>query len=584
MKEILAEVTGAHIVRCCVLIRCLIIGSDGPLPVADRSYDPHMDLGAEFVEGLVQQGGHVQPEVKVRPPLRPEICDAQLHSSRITERLQELGYTEDDFPEGQEAWDKLVDQPKLLTDRSTLSFPSLQTCVDVGTVWNNIRPKLEELLAVEKERRAQEAFVVRVNERLDVIIQWYDDYIKNHLEDAERSLMPNHYDARKLPSLLSLAQADDAQGVISHEAFVALTEQMLTDADAYKTRAKRELADVLCARSTCRELKDLPADDVLQRYCGYFQCNWRCRVAVDGCPYLTYEQLHAHWREAHPNDPWLLMGDENHRYTAVEVPEIWPHSVLPVAQHALEAIGIALDTPREVLDGWVREGRLFCACEHPGMPLPGDMSWAKLVSARVQVLVCLLLAMARPLTCVLQLFHLLRQVSDYNEREKEMCVAYHCSEASSWADPARAALQDATPWQTQPELRAPPQPLSRRRRRLLCQVPSRGRGQYGGVCADHSRRCVPRADRGEARDAPRAGGGRGVPDMQGPDEEDAAAGAEESQVHAPGGAAGGDRLAFAMLVRAHFTCTNEELQSDDPARARSHGKEFEKRDILFVNA
>ncbi|KAM5540098.1 hypothetical protein V8D89_006238 [Ganoderma adspersum] len=43
------------------------------------------------------------------------------------------------------------------------------------------------------------------------------------------------------------------------------------------------------------------------------------------------------------------------------------------------------------------------------MPLPGDMSWAKL------------------------LFHLLRQVSDYNEREKEMCVAYHCSEALSWA-------------------------------------------------------------------------------------------------------------------------------------------------------
>ncbi|PIL34392.1 hypothetical protein GSI_03167 [Ganoderma sinense ZZ0214-1] len=303
---------------------------------------------------------------------------------RITERLQELGYAEDDFPEDQEAWDKLVDQPKPLTDR----------------IWNNIRPKLEELLATEKKRRAQEAFEHRVNQRLDTLIQWYDEYMGDHFTDAERSLMPNHYDARKLPSLLSLAQADDGQGDMSREAFVALTEQMLADAAAYKTRAKRELADLLCARSSCRDLKDLPADDILQRYCAYFECDWACHAAVDGCTYLTYEQLHAHWREAHPDRPWLLhtvQGPvEEHQYTAVDVPELWPHSLPPIGRRALEAVGIALDTPRGVLDGWVREGRLFCACEHPGMPLPQDMSWAKL------------------------LFHLLRQVNDHSEREKEM--------------------------------------------------------------------------------------------------------------------------------------------------------------------
>lgn len=38
---------------------------------------------------------------------------------RIIERLKELGYTADDFPEGEEAWKKLVRQPKPLTDRST---------------------------------------------------------------------------------------------------------------------------------------------------------------------------------------------------------------------------------------------------------------------------------------------------------------------------------------------------------------------------------------------------------------------------------------------------------------------------------
>ncbi|KAI1789086.1 hypothetical protein LXA43DRAFT_595198 [Ganoderma leucocontextum] len=85
--------------------------------------------------------------------------------SKITERLQELGYTEIDFPEGEEAWDRLMDQPKPLTDRST--FPSPQTGVDIGLVWNNIHPKLEEQLTIEKERKALEAFDHRVDHRLD---------------------------------------------------------------------------------------------------------------------------------------------------------------------------------------------------------------------------------------------------------------------------------------------------------------------------------------------------------------------------------------------------------------------------------
>ncbi|KAM5540099.1 hypothetical protein V8D89_006239 [Ganoderma adspersum] len=301
--------------------------------------------------------------------------------SKITERLQELGYTEDDFPED-EVWDKLVDQPKPLTD----------------CIWNNIRPKLEEQLAIEKERRAQEAVADRVDARLDLLVQWYDDYVKENFTDAERGLMPNRRNARELPTLLSLALADDAQGAPSREAFLAATEQMLADTDAYKTRAKRDLADVLCKHSAGKVFQDLPADDVLQGPCAFFRCLWRCTTttAVDGCPFLTYEQLHAHWREEHPDDPWLMQGVEGHRYTAVDVPELWPESVPAVARSTLFAAPIKLDTSWAVLDGWVREGRLFCTCEHPGMPPPEEMSWAKL------------------------LFHLLHQAHDQSERASEM--------------------------------------------------------------------------------------------------------------------------------------------------------------------
>ncbi len=331
---------------------------------------------------------------------------------------------------------------------------------------------------------------------MDVIVQWYDNYIEEHFTDVERSLMPNHYNARKLPSLLSLAQADDAQGAVPREGFVALTQQMLADVETYKTCAKRDLADVLCKHSACTDLKDIPVDDVLQRYCAYFRCRWRCNVTTTACRYMTYEQMHAHWREAHPDDPWLM--HEDLEYTVVDVAELWPHSVPVVGRRVLEAVGIALDTPREVLDEWVREGRLFCACKHPGMPLPEDMSWAKLVSAHVRFVVCgSLLAV-----CVraMQLFHLLHQVRDHGEREREMYVSFRHSETTG-PNPQRA-LQEAPRRQAQPELRARCEPLVHRRRRLLCQVPPRRRGHRRGVRAHHGRRYVPRADRGEARGAP----------------------------------------------------------------------------------
>ena len=192
-------------------------------------------------------------------------------------------------------------------------------------------------------------------------------------------------DARELPSLLALAQSNDAQGVLSRGAFLALTGEVLVDVEEYKARTKRGLADILCRHSGCKTFgfEDLPADDVLRRFCAYFECT--CNDVVDGRAYLAYEDLHAHWREEHPNDPWLH-GENDNRWNWVQVPDFWPYSELSapsVGKRALEAVGIPLDTPREVLDGWTREGRLFCACENPQMSLPEEMSWGTLVSMSI---------------------------------------------------------------------------------------------------------------------------------------------------------------------------------------------------------
>ncbi|KAM5540102.1 hypothetical protein V8D89_006242 [Ganoderma adspersum] len=303
-----------------------------------------------------------------------ELADIQTMSDRkstIIERLQELGYSEDDFPDDEQPWEELMNQAVPLTDR----------------IWNDLLPELEEQLALENERRAQEAFEERVNDRLDLIVTWYDEYIEENLSDAELNLMPNVFDARRLPSLVALAQSDDAQGDLSREAFLELTEDVLADAEKYKRRAQRELADILRCDSACWDLADVPADDLLQRYCAYFECycsSYRHDSVVDGCTYLTYEQLHAHWRERHPDARWLC-GDYEEEPgwdPMAGVPSFWPeskHSAPSVGKRALEAVGIPLDTRWWMLDKWTREGRLFCACEHPGMPLPEQMSWGKLL-------------------------------------------------------------------------------------------------------------------------------------------------------------------------------------------------------------
>ncbi len=224
----------------------------------------------------------------------------------------------------------------------------------MATVWNNLLPDLEEQLALGKDRRIQEVFEGRVSDRLDLIVYWYNEYVEENLADAEFSLTPNLLDACGLSSLVALAQSNNAEGELSREALLALTEQLVADVERYKTCAQRELADILCCSDSASEdLEYVPADEALQRYCASFQCykgSWCDRDhAVGDCPCLTYEQLRAHWREEHSDDAWLS-ADEDDRWgtMVVEVPNFWPspHSVPSIGKRALEAVGIPLDTPR----------------------------------------------------------------------------------------------------------------------------------------------------------------------------------------------------------------------------------------------
>ena len=199
----------------------------------------------------------------------------------------------------------------------------------------------------------------------------------DHLTTAERDLMPNWYDKSNLPSIIALADADGAHGPVTREAFLAIVDDVLAEADAYKARVQHALADLLL--QYCPELKheDAPVApaDALTRYGAFFTCTPGCIEDDTSC--MTYPELHEHWRTFHQDEPFMDFEDFSFKQ-----PWLASHGqyVLPsVAREVLIAVGIPLETTYVELDGWVREGRLFCACGDPSLPPPEDMDWQQLV-------------------------------------------------------------------------------------------------------------------------------------------------------------------------------------------------------------
>ncbi|KAI0739390.1 hypothetical protein C8Q80DRAFT_1198414 [Daedaleopsis nitida] len=291
-----------------------------------------------------------------------DISTSKTRSESITAKLQKLGYAQQDFPEDDATWDRLVNQPKPLTDR----------------IWNNLRPKLEARIALARDRRIEEELNERIDVRLDQILDFFDQYLQEDVPEKERGLVPNDLDFCELPSIAALARRDDAQGHVSRADFSAVTEQMLIDIAAYKTQAKEMLLasfrkDDGHPHSMRSLLEGLSADEAFSRCFAYFSC---CSDECDDrLSYATYAECHAHWREEHPDEAWMSEHPYRKGWRLIE----FTYDVPEVARAVLMTNEIPLDTTQEVLDRWVREGRLYCSCGDPDMPAPGELSFAKLL-------------------------------------------------------------------------------------------------------------------------------------------------------------------------------------------------------------
>ncbi len=259
-----------------------------------------------------------------------------------------------------------------------------------SVVWINLLPKLEPLLQKEKERKTREAYHGRVERRLEQLSSYYAEWVKDITED-ERRLMPNTRDGARLPCLLALAQANDAKGDLSLEDFLPLSGQVLIEAKAYLTRAK-EIAVMMLQDNIDKmpdyevwyaELEALSTDDALSRHYALFECEEQYDVCNTGI--ITFEELHAHWRTAHPKTAWGTAGPPQ-LHVAPGTPaklltRIRCRGSYRVGGEMLDAVRLPRNSPRAVLDELVKSARLYCACGDPSMPPPGDLDWLKLVSS-----------------------------------------------------------------------------------------------------------------------------------------------------------------------------------------------------------
>ncbi|KAI0773190.1 hypothetical protein BD413DRAFT_314671 [Trametes elegans] len=304
---------------------------------------------------------------------------ALVWKASILEKLDDMDYVQADFPDSTE-WRALIEQPKVLTNR----------------VWTNLRPKLEDLLQQERRRRAQVAFEKRRWMRIQQIGAFYEFFVVD-MPGVDRRLMPNVYDAGQLPSLLELAERNNAQGDVGLSEFLGVLANACAETDVYLSRAKEIAVERLAEggrdwhydvehepraaeREQCNaELQTLSPDETLTRYYAIYSCRgYRgCNIRA-----LTFEEIHAHWRTTHPYVAWgsphepqlnKRSGDAGLRSGSLENDGSYGGGGM-----ILDAVGLPRDTPISTLDELVQSGRLYCACGDPSLPPPGALNWAKL--------------------------------------------------------------------------------------------------------------------------------------------------------------------------------------------------------------
>jgi hypothetical protein len=231
-------------------------------------------------------------------------------------------------------------------------------------VWKAIRPKLEALIAEEKENRAESARSQRLMMRRAEVKPFWASFIADIRTSQAREVMPTFFDASELPTIAAMMLDNDAHTTITEERFLAQTEAILADIIEYQIKIKRELVKRFPSQETAstdkqnatagieNEEVDL---SILDRATTLFKCsNSWCKT------FLPYPDIfeHEHVQE--------FMG-----FSPAALFRLQPNAnVEPTAVLLLNALGLPVDTSVAALNDM--NGRLICNCGHPTYRNPMD--------------------------------------------------------------------------------------------------------------------------------------------------------------------------------------------------------------------
>jgi hypothetical protein len=286
----------------------------------------------------------------------------------------ELGYDTNDFPSHYEpGWFSLVDQPRELTPRSPFIFFTLFSLIlnFLCTVWKAIRPKLEMLIAEEKESRLKWARDRRLVIRKAELKPFWESLVTDIRDSQERNHLPPFSDFCELITVAAMLVEDDARTAVTEERFLARKDAILADIKEYQIRIKRELVKLhLAHASVGTENQDTTTNEgeeidlsIIDRATTLFKCggSWHCKALL---PYPDIFE-HEHLKELATISSFAL----GRLPSGVKVQHM--------AALLLKALGIPEDTSATTLAEL--KGRFLCLCGHPDFRKPMDfgtlVSW-----------------------------------------------------------------------------------------------------------------------------------------------------------------------------------------------------------------
>ena len=112
-----------------------------------------------------------------------------------------------------------------------------------NAVWSRLRPKLESLVQVARNRRAISEILPKVNERMGILRGLYDDYVKT-LKPSKRYLCPPAEILRPLPDVINIVEspADVETSAKDFEPIASKFHQILSD---YYARRRDDFARIM---------------------------------------------------------------------------------------------------------------------------------------------------------------------------------------------------------------------------------------------------------------------------------------------------------------------------------------------------